>query len=56
MDNFKFDIIEEGIYLKNHMIKFNPESQSLLLYDLKGVLLDKQFFKYIIMSKLMIFV
>ena len=48
MDYFKLDIIKEGIYLKNHMIKFIPETQLLLLYDLKGVLLDEQYFKYII--------
>ena len=48
MDYFKLDIIKEGIYLKNHMIKFIPETQSLLLYDLEGVLLDEQNFKYII--------
>jgi len=41
-------ILEEGIYLKNHMIKFAPDSKSLLLYDLKGVLLDKKFIEFLI--------
>jgi len=48
MNKFKLDIIKEGIYFKNHMIKFDPESTSLLLYDLKGVLLDEKFFDYLI--------
>ena len=41
-------ILEEGIYLKNHMIKFAPDSKSLLLYDLKGVLLDRKFIEFLI--------
>lgn len=41
-------VLEEGIYLKNHMIKFAPDSKSLLLYDLKGVLLDRKFIEFLI--------
>ena len=41
-------ILEEGIYLKNHVIKFAPDSKSLLLYDLKGVLLDRKFIEFLI--------
>ena len=47
MDKFKLDI-NKGIYLKNHIIKFEPESKSLLLYDLKGVLLDKKSIEFLI--------
>ena len=42
MDKF----LREGIYLKNYIIKFEPESKLLLLYDLKGVLLDEKFINW----------
>ena len=48
MVNFNLDIIKEGIYLKNHMIKFKPETRSLWLFDLKGNFLDEKFIDYII--------
>ena len=48
MVNFNLDIIKEGIYLKNHMIKFEPVTRSLWLYDLKGNLLEEKFIDYII--------
>ena len=48
MSKLNLHIIAEGIYLKNHMIKFEPESLSLLLYDLKGILLDKIFIYHLI--------
>ena len=48
MNKLKLLILVEGIYLKNHMIKFDPNSLSLLLYDLKGVLLNKMYIYYLI--------
>ena len=48
MDKFKFDNITKGINLKNHMIKYELESRSLLLCDLKGFILDLVYIGFII--------
>jgi len=48
MDEFKYDNIIKGINLKNYMIKFEPLSKSLLLYNLKGILLDKKYIDFLI--------
>ena len=48
MDEFKYGNIIKGINLKNHMIKFEPLSKSLLLYNLKGILLDKKYIGFLI--------
>ena len=48
MDEFKYDNIIKGINLKNYMIKFEPISQSLLLYDLNAFLLDKKYIGFLI--------
>jgi hypothetical protein len=42
MEINKFDNITKVINLKAHMIKFEVSSNSFLLYDLKGVLLDRK--------------
>ena len=48
MDEFKFDNIIKGINLKNHIIKYDPKSESLLLYDLNCFLLDEKYIGFLI--------
>ena len=48
MDKFQLDIITKATYLKNHVILFEPETLSLLLFDLKGDLLDKKYIDFLI--------
>ena len=48
MDEFKFDNIIKGINLKNHIIKYEPISESLLLYDLNCFLLDEKYIGFLI--------
>ena len=48
MEKFQFEIITKATYLKNHVILFDSESLSLLLYDLKGNLLDEKYIDFLI--------
>ena len=48
MDKYEFDIITKATYLKDHVILFDSNSLSLLLYDYKGTLLDAKFIYFYI--------
>jgi len=48
MEKFQLDILTKSTYLKNHVILFEPESLSLFLCDLKGILLDKKYIGFLI--------
>ena len=48
MYKYEFDIITKATYLKDHMILFNSDSLSLLLYDNKGSLLDEKYIGFLI--------
>ena len=48
MLKFKPRLIKKKVQLKEHIIKFEPESKSLFLYDLKGLLLDKKYIDFLI--------
>ena len=48
MYKYEFDIITKATYLKDHMILFNSDSLSLLLYDNKGSLLDEKYIDFLI--------
>ena len=47
MLKFKPRLIKKKVQLKEHIIKFEPESKSLFLYDLKGLLLDKKYIDFL---------
>ena len=48
MYKYEFDIITKATYLKDHMILFNSDSLSLLLYDNKGSLLNEKYIGFLI--------
>ena len=48
MEKFQFEIITKATYLKNHVILFDSESLSLLLFDLKGHLLNEKYIGFLI--------
>ena len=48
MEKFQFEIITKATYLKNHVILFDSETLSLLLYDLNCFLLDEKYIGFLI--------